>query len=71
LNVRGAEHLSRAPCEHLLKMGQGWSKLPSDDIAKTDRLVRRALECNPAEPLATAISGHVDARLRHDLVDRL
>lgn len=51
---------------HLLRVGQGWSPDPALDMNEADRFARRAVECEPLNPMALAIKGHVAAYLRQD-----
>lgn len=51
---------------HVLRVGQGWSPDPAYDRAQADRFAATAIECDPAEPLAFAVQGHVAAYLRKD-----
>jgi tetratricopeptide (TPR) repeat protein len=50
----------------LLRVGQGWSTDPASDVAKADEFARRAVECDPFNPMALAIRGHVAAYLCRD-----
>jgi tetratricopeptide (TPR) repeat protein len=51
---------------HLLRVGQGWSSDPAFDVTEADRFARHAVECDPLNPMALAIKGHVAAYLRQD-----
>jgi tetratricopeptide (TPR) repeat protein len=51
---------------HLLRVGQGWSSDSAFDVSEADRFARQAVECEPLNPMALAIKGHVAAYLRQD-----
>ena len=49
-----------------IKIGQGWSKSPTDDAKDAERLAKRAMELDPQNALAPAVCGHVLSFLFHD-----
>lgn len=49
-----------------IKIGQGWSKSPTDDARDAERLAQRAMELDPQNALAPAVCGHVLSFLFHD-----
>ncbi|KQP18035.1 adenylate/guanylate cyclase domain-containing protein [Pseudorhodoferax sp. Leaf267] len=61
---------------YLLKVGQGMSPNPAADTAAASRLIDKALDHDPGNPLALTISGHVtgfllrDSKLAMDLMGR-
>jgi len=50
----------------VLRVGQGWSPDPAEDTGQADHLAKRALECDPTDPMALAIHGHVAGYLHRD-----
>ena len=52
---------------HLLKVGQGWSKMPAADIAAAGKLAAMAVERSEDNPLTLTVCGHIAAFLQHDL----
>ena len=60
--------LARAWLAHwyVTRVGQGWSPDWSHDAAVADRFARRAAECDPSEPMAFAVQGHVAAYFSKD-----
>src|SRR5205814_1524289 len=51
---------------HVMRVGQGWSPDEAHDAAQADQYARRAVECDPTEPMAFAVQGHVAAYFRKD-----
>jgi TolB-like protein/DNA-binding SARP family transcriptional activator len=51
---------------HVMRVGQGWSPDDAHDAAQADRHARRAVECDPTEPLAFAVQGHVSSYFHKD-----
>lgn len=51
---------------HVMRVGQGWSPDEAHDSAQADQYARRAVECDPTEPMAFAVQGHVAAYFRKD-----
>src|SRR5271155_295687 len=51
---------------HLMRVGQGWSPDPAHDTAQADRFARRAVDCDPLEPMAFAVHGLVASYLYKD-----
>jgi len=51
---------------HLMRIGQGWSPDPALDTAQADLFARRAVDCDPLEPMAFAIQGHIASYLQKD-----
>ena len=49
-----------------IRIGQGWSDNPNNDARDAERLVKRAMELDPQNSLASAIRGHVMSFLYHD-----
>ncbi len=58
---------------HLFNVGQGWSDDPERDAAEAGRLAAAAVQRDPADALALAIRGHVEAFLfhRYEAAERL
>jgi TolB-like protein len=56
---------------HVMRVGQGWSPDDAHDAAQADRHARRAVECDPAEPLAFAVQGHVSSYFHKDFQQAL
>jgi transcriptional regulator with AAA-type ATPase domain/TolB-like protein len=48
-------------------VGQGWSTAPDDDRRQAVTLAEAALVCDPEDPFALAVAGHVAAFLQGDL----
>lgn len=44
---------------HVLRVGQGWSPDPSRDTRLAERFAAQAIECDPTEPMALAVDGHI------------
>jgi len=51
---------------HVMRVGQGWSPDEAHDAAQADQYARRAVDCDPTEPMAFAVQGHVAAYFRKD-----
>jgi TolB-like protein/DNA-binding SARP family transcriptional activator len=51
---------------HVLRVGQGWSPDPEHDARLADQFARRAVECDPLEPMALSVNGHVASYLHKD-----
>jgi adenylate cyclase len=51
---------------HGIRVGQGWSTAIRDDYADANRFAQAALDRDPFDAAALAISGHVRALLFHD-----
>lgn len=51
---------------HVMRVGQGWSPDPAQDATEADRFARLATECDPSEPMAFAVQGHVASFLHKD-----
>jgi TolB-like protein len=51
---------------HVLRVGQGWSLNPEHDAALAAEFARRAIDCDPFEPMAYAVQGHIDSYLHKD-----
>jgi len=51
---------------HALRIGQGWSKDPKDDSAKSDEHVQAAVQCDSTDSLSLALYGHLRAYLHKD-----
>jgi tetratricopeptide (TPR) repeat protein len=51
---------------HVMRVGQGWSPDPALDTSQADHFARLAVECDPADPMASAVQGHVAAYLHKD-----
>jgi len=51
---------------HMLRVGQGWSPDPGEDVARADDFVRRAIECAVPTASSFAVQGHVAAYLHKD-----
>lgn len=51
---------------HLLRVAQGWSTDASQDTARAEHFAARAAECDPTEPMAYAVQGHIAAYLHRD-----
>lgn len=56
---------------HVMRVGQGWSPDDAHDAAQADRHARRAVECDPTEPLAFAVQGHVSSYFHKDFQQAL
>jgi TolB-like protein/DNA-binding SARP family transcriptional activator len=56
---------------HVMRVGQGWSPDDAHDAAQADRHARRAVECDPTEPLAFAVQGHVSSYFHKDFEQAL
>jgi TolB-like protein/Tfp pilus assembly protein PilF len=61
-----AEALAWRAHWHVMRVGQGWSPDPARDTTQADYFAERAIECDPTEPLAFAVRGHIAAYLRKD-----
>jgi TolB-like protein len=48
---------------HVMRVGQGWSDDPAEDIRKAGEFSERAIACDAADPMALAVQGHVAAYL--------
>ena len=48
---------------HVMRIGQGWSSDRARDTDFAERYARQAIESDPLEPMAFAVSGHVAAYL--------
>jgi len=51
---------------HVLRVGQGWSSDPALDAKVASEYADRALDCDPLEPMALGIQGHIAAYLHKD-----
>lgn len=51
---------------HVMRVGQGWSPDPARDAAQADHFASLAIECDPCEPMAFAVQGHVATFLYKD-----
>ncbi len=51
---------------HVLRIGQGWSPDPEHDTEQASYFAQRAIECDPLEPMAHVVSGHIASFLRKD-----
>lgn len=51
---------------HVMRVGQGWSPDLEHDAEQAEEFVKRAIECDPGEPMAFAVQGHVATFLRKD-----
>jgi TolB-like protein/DNA-binding SARP family transcriptional activator len=51
---------------HVMRVGQGWSPDEAHDAEQADQYARRAADCDPTEPMAFAVQGHVAAYFRKD-----
>ena len=51
---------------YVMRVGQGWSPDEAHDAAQADRHARRAVDCDPTEPLAYAVQGHVSSYFHKD-----
>jgi TolB-like protein/DNA-binding SARP family transcriptional activator len=51
---------------HVMRVGQGWSPDPATETRLADLFAERAIECDPDEPMAFAVQGHVAAYLHKD-----
>jgi TolB-like protein len=51
---------------HLMRVGQGWSPDAAHDTAQADQFAQRAVNCDPLEPMALAIQGHIASYLHKD-----
>ena len=51
---------------HVMRVGQGWSADEAHDAVQADRYAKRAVECDPAEPMAFAVKGHVNSYFYKD-----
>ena len=51
---------------HVLRIGQGWSPEPERDTQQASHFAQRAIECDPLEPMAHVVSGHIASFLRKD-----
>jgi TolB-like protein/Tfp pilus assembly protein PilF len=51
---------------HVLRIGQGWSPDPEHDTQQASYFAQRAIDCDPLEPMAHVVSGHIASFLRKD-----
>jgi TolB-like protein/DNA-binding SARP family transcriptional activator len=51
---------------HVMRVGQGWSPDPAQDTEQADHFAQLAVECDPTEPMALAVQGHVATYLHKD-----
>ncbi|HKS89860.1 MAG TPA: BTAD domain-containing putative transcriptional regulator [Stellaceae bacterium] len=51
---------------HVMRVGQGWSADRGFDAGRAEHFAQRAIECDPLEPMAFAVQGHVAAYLHKD-----
>ncbi|MBL8702166.1 MAG: hypothetical protein JNK67_27525 [Alphaproteobacteria bacterium] len=51
---------------HALRVGQGWSTDKARDTTAADHYARLAVACDPADPMALAMQGHLTAYLHKD-----
>jgi len=51
---------------HIFRVGEGWSVDPAEDGREAVRMAQAAIERDPKDGLALAISGHVQSFLLHD-----
>ncbi|MBV9483979.1 MAG: hypothetical protein JO249_25000 [Acidobacteria bacterium] len=51
---------------HVMRAGQGWSPDEAHDAAQAAQYATRAVECDPTEPMAFAVRGHVSAYFHKD-----
>ncbi len=51
---------------HVMRVGQGWSSDPMQDMVRAEELACQAVSCDRSEPMASAVEGHVAAYLRKD-----
>lgn len=52
---------------HLLRVGQEWSSSSAEDTTAAERFAQLARECDPSDPMAIAIQGHVAGYLHKNL----
>lgn len=52
---------------HVMRIGQGWSPDPTQDMVKAEDFAARATMCDRSEPMALAVQGHIAAYLSKDL----
>jgi len=51
---------------HVLRIGQGWSSDAARDSELAAVYARRAIECDPYEPMGFAVAGHLESYVRRD-----
>jgi TolB-like protein len=51
---------------HVLRVGQGWSPDPAHDARLAAEFARRAVECDPFEPMGFAVEGHIASYLHRN-----
>jgi TolB-like protein len=51
---------------HVLRVGQGWSPDPARDARLGAEFARRAADCDPFEPMALAVQGHIATYVHKD-----
>jgi TolB-like protein len=51
---------------HVLRIGQGWSPDAGRDAKLAGEFAARALDCDPLEPMAHAVQGHIAAYLHKE-----
>jgi tetratricopeptide (TPR) repeat protein len=51
---------------HVMRVGQEWSPSPEEDTAKAEHFAKLACECDPSDPMAIAVRGHIAGYLHKD-----
>src|SRR6185312_13680240 len=51
---------------HVMRVGQEWSSSQDQDAAQAEHFAELASECDPADPMAIAVQGHIAAYLHKD-----
>lgn len=51
---------------HVMRVGQEWSPSPAEDSKQAERFASRACLCDPSDPMAIAVQGHIAGYLYKD-----